>query len=75
MLATWHEFVGADEPFDDLYAMPHPSDAIPGYVIVGYTGLVPEEPWPGQVHYERVRGFEDDGPDGPLAFYTLDTVV
>jgi hypothetical protein len=63
-----HDFLGADEPFTDLYAMPNPSDAEAPWLIVGYTGLEPEHPWPNQVHY---RLLTTELLDEPVGRYTL----
>lgn len=49
--------------YGDLYLIPHPSRNVPGYICVGY-GEEPEEPWPGQLHYERVETIEASGNDG-----------
>ena len=53
--------MGPTTPFADLYATPNPTDADAPWIIVGYTGLEPEQPWPSQVHYELVATTEVDG--------------
>lgn len=52
MQGMTHVFMGASEPYADLYAIPpFPGSASAAWIIVGHTGMVPEHPWLDQVHY------------------------
>ena len=61
MQDTGLSMMGPTLPFADLYAIPNPTDASMPWIIVGYTGLEPDVPWPDQVHYELVAATEVDG--------------
>jgi hypothetical protein len=68
MTSASHTFLGVDLPFADLYAMPHPADADAPWIIVGYSGMEPDEPWSGQVHY---RLFTTELEAEPVGRYVL----
>lgn len=64
-----HEFIGRDRPLIDLYAIENPTQPDAPWLIVGFNGMEPERPWPGQVHYRLVS--VGIGVDGPIAHYAL----
>lgn len=62
-----HVFMGASEPYADLYAIPpFPGSASAAWIIVGYTGMVPEHPWPDQVHYVLSHIHYVESGSGPV---------
>ena len=54
MQDTGLAMMGPTSAYHDLYVMPNPTDAQMPWIVIGYTGLEPDEPWPDQVRYELV---------------------
>jgi hypothetical protein len=53
--------MGQDDPYPDLYLIPNPTDSSMSWIMVGYTGLEPDEPWPNQVRYALVAEYVVEG--------------
>jgi hypothetical protein len=62
-------FIGHADPFASLYFVLQSN----GWILVGFTGMVPTPPWPQQIRYDLVSASDSDLDDdgGTVAIYEI----